>query len=42
MLGLPLDSWIRFGLWLAIGLVIYAVYGTKHSRVARRAYPSRD
>ncbi|HLN11290.1 MAG TPA: amino acid permease [Xanthobacteraceae bacterium] len=33
MSGLPLDTWIRFIIWLAIGLVIYALYGTRHSRV---------
>jgi basic amino acid/polyamine antiporter, APA family len=35
MLGLPLDTWIRFGVWLAIGLAIYFLYGTRHSRAAR-------
>jgi len=35
MLGLPLDTWLRFGIWLAIGLVVYAFYGTRHSRVQR-------
>ena len=31
MLGLPLDTWLRFGLWLLIGLLIYAFYGLKHA-----------
>jgi APA family basic amino acid/polyamine antiporter len=35
MLGLPLDTWIRFGVWLLIGLAIYSFYGIRHSRVAR-------
>jgi basic amino acid/polyamine antiporter, APA family len=34
MCGLPLDTWLRFIIWLAIGLAIYALYGTRHSRVA--------
>jgi APA family basic amino acid/polyamine antiporter len=33
MLGLPLDTWIRFVVWLLIGLVLYAAYGATHSRV---------
>jgi APA family basic amino acid/polyamine antiporter len=32
MLGLPIDTWLRFGGWLVIGLVIYAFYGLRHSR----------
>jgi APA family basic amino acid/polyamine antiporter len=31
MMGLPLMTWIRFFLWLAIGLAIYGVFGKKHS-----------
>ncbi|HUA32337.1 MAG TPA: amino acid permease [Candidatus Binataceae bacterium] len=35
MSSLPEVTWIRFVLWLAIGLVIYLSYGRYHSRVAR-------
>jgi basic amino acid/polyamine antiporter, APA family len=37
MFGLPLITWPRFGIWLAIGLVIYFLYGRKHSRMAAKA-----
>jgi APA family basic amino acid/polyamine antiporter len=33
MLGLPSDTWLRFGVWLAIGLAIYALYGSRHGRI---------
>ena len=32
MSGLPLDTWLRFGIWLVIGLLIYGLYGVSHSR----------
>ncbi len=31
MFGLPVHAWERFGIWLAIGLALYFVYGYKHS-----------
>jgi APA family basic amino acid/polyamine antiporter len=31
MAGLPLKTWLRFFIWLAIGLVIYFVFGRRHS-----------
>ncbi len=39
MLTLPLDTWIRLFVWLAIGLAIYASYGRRHS-LLRRFSPS--
>ena len=35
MLGLPWITWIRFALWLAVGLVVYASYGFRRSGLAR-------
>jgi APA family basic amino acid/polyamine antiporter len=34
MLGLPLMTWIRFVVWLLIGLLIYMVFGSKRSTLA--------
>jgi APA family basic amino acid/polyamine antiporter len=34
MAGLPIMNWIRFFVWLAIGLVIYFVYSRKRSALA--------
>jgi APA family basic amino acid/polyamine antiporter len=35
MLQLPTLTWIRFGIWLALGLLIYLLYGMRHSRLRR-------
>jgi APA family basic amino acid/polyamine antiporter len=34
MLGLPLITWLRFFLWLAIGLLIYFVFSRRNSELA--------
>jgi APA family basic amino acid/polyamine antiporter len=32
-LGLPWITWLRFGLWLLLGLVIYLLYGSRRSHL---------
>jgi basic amino acid/polyamine antiporter, APA family len=34
MLNLPADTWVRFAVWMAIGVAIYFLYGRKRSRLA--------
>jgi APA family basic amino acid/polyamine antiporter len=36
MYNLPGITWIRFGIWLAVGLVLYFLYGASHSRLRNR------
>ncbi|MDQ1651985.1 MAG: basic amino acid/polyamine antiporter, family [Cryptosporangiaceae bacterium] len=33
MLNLPAATWIRFVIWMALGLVVYFGYGARHSRL---------
>jgi len=33
MVGLPIQAWERFGIWLAVGSVLYALYGYNHSKL---------
>lgn len=35
MIGLPVQAWERFGLWLLLGLAVYVFYGYRHSRLGR-------
>jgi len=32
MVNLPAATWLRFGAWLVLGLLVYAAYGRRHSR----------
>jgi APA family basic amino acid/polyamine antiporter len=36
MASLPIESWERLAVWLAIGLLIYFVYGKKHSVIRKQ------
>ena len=36
MLNLTLLTWIRFGVWMVLGVVIYCAYGRRHSVLASR------
>jgi APA family basic amino acid/polyamine antiporter len=37
MLNLTGDTWIRFLVWMALGVVVYFVYGRRRSRLAHEA-----
>ena len=36
MLALPLETWLRFFAWLLIGLTIFWLFGSKHSKLTGR------
>ncbi len=36
MIGLPAQAWQRFGAWLGLGLLLYFVYGYRHSKLRAR------
>lgn len=42
MTELGVTNWIRFGLWLIAGLVIYALYGYRNSHLSRGSNPVAD
>jgi basic amino acid/polyamine antiporter, APA family len=42
MLNLIGETWLRFGIWMAIGLVVYFAYGMRHSRLTTRETRGRE
>jgi APA family basic amino acid/polyamine antiporter len=36
MIGLPLATWVRLVVWLALGLLLYFSYGRHHSKLRQR------
>jgi APA family basic amino acid/polyamine antiporter len=40
MLQLPGATWLRFVVWMVLGLVLYALYGRRHSRLRAGQVPS--
>jgi APA family basic amino acid/polyamine antiporter len=41
MLNLPVGTWLRLVVWMAIGFVVYVLYARKHSRVGDPAADGR-
>ena len=37
MMGLPLITWVRFFMWLVIGLIVYFLFGRRHSSLEEEA-----
>ncbi|MFJ4282113.1 amino acid permease [Streptomyces massasporeus] len=35
MINLPAETWVRFAIWMAVGFLVYFLYGRTHSRLAR-------
>jgi APA family basic amino acid/polyamine antiporter len=42
MLNLPAETWLRFGIWMVIGFLVYFLYGRSHSRLGRGEEATAD
>jgi APA family basic amino acid/polyamine antiporter len=41
MAALPWTTWVRLIIWFVIGIVVYFVYGVRHSKLAARTNPPK-
>jgi APA family basic amino acid/polyamine antiporter len=37
MFSLPVETWLRFGIWMLLGMIVYFMYGYKHSKIQIKA-----
>ncbi|GAA2629007.1 amino acid permease [Streptomyces vastus] len=42
MLNLPAETWVRFGIWMAAGFLVYFFYGRTHSRLGKQRETTVD
>jgi APA family basic amino acid/polyamine antiporter len=42
MLNLPGETWIRFGVWMVLGVILYYTYGRRRSRFSVRGAAERQ
>jgi len=42
MLNLPVETWLRFAVWMVIGFLVYFAYSRSHSRVGREGDRTHD
>ena len=41
MINLSVETWLRFAVWLVLGLIVYFGYAMRHSRIPDAGEPER-
>jgi APA family basic amino acid/polyamine antiporter len=41
MLNLPGETWLRFGIWMVLGIIVYFLYGRRNSRFSVKGAAER-